>query len=741
MATLELQLTLLTMLVNLHQAFATNNDWEALAALYEATGGASWQPADDRREPCNFGWLQNEPCNGTMSKWTSVSCNSEGRVERLALSKCGLNGSLPTEFGLLTTMISADLHGNSLSGSLPTQLSRLTNLEKLDLYRNDFTYPSSLEDDRKALYFVATQHCRDRGVSCKGIPPDSCTAFMGADGADLRLSITDPDQCVACTDGDAAAVALVLGLSVGGVILLVVFVRLVLRHPSSYKRWVSTVAIFISHAQTIGILGSLDLSWPSPIKLFIGALRLQLFNLPQASCLLPGGAHGQMGPFQVYALVVCATSLAVLLSMLLIKAAFDCRGLHAHADSAELALSMIFSLQLTFSWGVIDRVARNILQTSLETVLETRLAVLATTIPLLLLQLALALRFTRNVLSFQRGLESGRWRSPGWFTWLPCCHGGRRGCHSSICADLPIYPRRLEKQVGYLTGRFAAHAPRWQLVIWLRQLVLVLLGFSCNALKEHLHIGVFNQVARYPIVVAAIFVTLGFWRAHHCSEPYAFDFQNAIESWLYGATVLLLTLASIYSGLVESNDDPLADGAVRTAVEVAMLAVLSGSLLSTAILAVRRVHLMRRALAEVNVSAALLAIADKPIDGKLSERLGDGSIRLLRCDWLLSEDSDASLGRDPATGNAVMRRQQELPAAAFFSEQEAADLLARGDRSILALSFGWLTAAQPDPHGTTLAAIRRYLRSEPAAVARCGLFWEYDAYATEQNPDVASSRA
>ena len=172
-----------------------------------------------------------------------------------------------------------------------------------------------------------------------------------------------------------------------------------------------------------------------------------------------------------------------------------------------------------------------------------------------------------------------------------------------------------------------------------------------------------------------------------------------------------------------------------------MLLVLLGSLVVSATFSAWRVQFTRRALAEKDVSAVLLIEAEKPIDGKLSERLGDGSIRLLRCDWLLSEDSDASLGRDPATGNAVMRRQQELPAAAFFSEQEAADLLARGDRSILALSFGWLTAAQPDPHGTTLAAIRRYLRSEPAAVARCGLFWEYDAYATEQNPDVASSRA
>ena len=42
-------------------------------------------------------------------------------------------------------------------------------------------------------------------------------------------------------------------------------------------------------------------------------------------------------------------------------------------------------------------------------------------------------------------------------------------------------------------------------------------------------------------------------------------------------------------------------------------------------------------------------------------------------------------------------------------------MLKRGDRSILALSHGWLTALHPDPHGTTLAAVRRYLEADAAA--------------------------
>ena len=43
---------------------------------------------------------------------------------------------------------------------------------------------------------------------------------------------------------------------------------------------------------------------------------------------------------------------------------------------------------------------------------------------------------------------------------------------------------------------------------------------------------------------------------------------------------------------------------------------------------------------------------------------------------------------------------------------------------MLALSYRWYTALHPDPLGTTLAAVRRYVRSEPAAM-ECGLFWDF----------------
>ena len=85
-------------------------------------------------------------------------------------------------------------------------------------------------------------------------------------------------------------------------------------------------------------------------------------------------------------------------------------------------------------------------------------------------------------------------------------------------------------------------------------------------------------------------------------------------------------------------------------------------------------------------------------------------------------ESDAALGRSER-GAVILLRRQELPDEAFLTPAEAVAAFNRADRSVLVLSYRWLTAAHPDPFGSTLEAVRRYLRSVPS-VGECGLFWE-----------------
>ena len=122
-------------------------------------------------------------------------------------------------------------------------------------------------------------------------------------------------------------------------------------------------------------------------------------------------------------------------------------------------------------------------------------------------------------------------------------------------------------------------------------------------------------------------------------------------------------------------------------------------------------------------TALSLAFVETKIDAPLRERLKDGSIRLVRCSWLRSAEADAAFSRGPL-GEVIVKRRQDLPYVAFVPAAEAADMLRRDDRSVLALSQAWQTPQHPDPHGKTLMAVRNYLNTERDTDS-CGLFWDF----------------
>ena len=117
--------------------FATTaGDRAVLVALYEATGGPSWDANDN--------WLTDAP----LGEWHGVGTDASGRVDTLDLYLNGLTGEIPSELGGLASLEDLDLGGNSLTGEIPSELSDLTNLWSLNLGTNDLTgeIPSELGD-------------------------------------------------------------------------------------------------------------------------------------------------------------------------------------------------------------------------------------------------------------------------------------------------------------------------------------------------------------------------------------------------------------------------------------------------------------------------------------------------------------------------------------------------------------------------------------------------------------------
>ena len=94
-------------------------DRQALEALYEDTGGASaWIDKS--------GWMSGDPCDG----WSGIECDQEGAAVVTLVVDENVQGSLPSELGLLGGLQALSVVDSpSLAGSIPSQLGALSSLK------------------------------------------------------------------------------------------------------------------------------------------------------------------------------------------------------------------------------------------------------------------------------------------------------------------------------------------------------------------------------------------------------------------------------------------------------------------------------------------------------------------------------------------------------------------------------------------------------------------------------------
>ena len=94
---------------------------DALIALYDRTDGPNWTNSTN--------WNSFEP----LDQWHGITTDAEDRVTGIELENNSLSGSIPSNLGNLTSLMSLNLSFNSsLSGTIPYALTNL-NLEELAL--------------------------------------------------------------------------------------------------------------------------------------------------------------------------------------------------------------------------------------------------------------------------------------------------------------------------------------------------------------------------------------------------------------------------------------------------------------------------------------------------------------------------------------------------------------------------------------------------------------------------------
>lgn len=111
------------------QAAALTTDGLSLLALKAAISFDPYRILDS--------WLDSDddPCS-----WQGVSCQS-GRVRAVSLANNTLEGYLPSELSLLSSLETLSLQHNRFFGQIPSAIGNIRTLVSLDLSNNDFSGP------------------------------------------------------------------------------------------------------------------------------------------------------------------------------------------------------------------------------------------------------------------------------------------------------------------------------------------------------------------------------------------------------------------------------------------------------------------------------------------------------------------------------------------------------------------------------------------------------------------------
>lgn len=524
--------------------------------------------------------------NQTPGLDLSMLCGLDDLQELDLHDNPGLNESSFTwPDGCMPKLRSLDLAGDGLVGQLPNCGCS----SALNLTGNAFEPPSWGQGVRFGNASAGVKDCRTSGI-CAGLPPQSCAAF----GPDYRLRSDDTLQCVYCNPF-LKTLTTVLGilLVIIFVTWLVVYIRVV-RRNRNMKKWVSTISIFISHLQTVAIVGNLRLQWPPSVEEISSLFSLSLVGqaLLRPECFASQGVNLQ------FIFSICEVS-AILLLLASFTAVVYSQVLSKRStDMTWVVMSVVVSMMFGTSWRLSLELFR--LAGSLSDVKWSLSAVLAAMLLVLMLVLLWKLLMHALVNLENEKRQLNKYASEKTLNQGAAAPGARRqkavnlkrmDTSLRLTARLnwlqpgepwrAIEPERVQRRLQFISGKYADHAPYWQFIIWARQLALILLTVLTRIVVEADGVtdgAMAEKAAVWVQAVLALVVLIGAWRLHALVVPFEYAVQNNVDNFLYASNVVLVSLGTLYTGLTLVDIDK----ATVDAIEAAMILTLIGALLLAA---------------------------------------------------------------------------------------------------------------------------------------------------------------
>ena len=587
-------------------------------------------------------------------------------VVSLRLANNNLVGQLPNDLFTLERLYSLSMEGNQISGQLPDNVTYA--VRRLNLRGNALKYPPPSN-------LLAS--CLAGNVACQGYPPESCDAF----GANFVPRTDVATSCIECQEVWVSIVLTAVLVSLFFV-ALAGYAYFMTRHEGVTTQGVSTIAIIITHLQTVYIVSKLRLAWPASTKALFTFLVVDGLNLEGArpECLWRD-VEEPPPLFFLFSIMRVATPLALLLSVASVRTVLAhlwARGIIRKStqkqqdaiDKLERLETLVFSLPLTGSWrGAWELIrARN---TGADT--ETRALAAAgggIAIALLVFQALFMVKYgfynylvqqleaeaRKDVAQEQRNARDRK--TP--FESLAKQYVLRMGLGSRAL-------ERMRRRTSYTCKRFGDHAPFWQFVLWARQGLLTLVTLMPSMLAQGNAMSEADFIRGAPDrvlaaqVISSLILLLVFAGFHWRVKPFGFKFQNWLEMWLLGASFMIIFLAMLYS-VTKGKASGLIVEAILTSALLLSLAA-SGIYLVIHYRSFLRERGVRRLVntlkRRMRSSADFFANASSR--STISREGGDSATSAAHSFWAESSgdicfDEAPSFPRTSSTGNAPARR-------------------------------------------------------------------------------------
>ena len=113
---------------------------------------------DDDFSLFKLGMREAEVC-----QWIGFTCNDLGEVSEIHLGAMDLDGSIPSEIGLLQSVKYIDLSNNQINGPIPEELYDLLELEKVFMYRNNLS--GTISNKLGNLWSITHYHVSDNQLT------------------------------------------------------------------------------------------------------------------------------------------------------------------------------------------------------------------------------------------------------------------------------------------------------------------------------------------------------------------------------------------------------------------------------------------------------------------------------------------------------------------------------------------------------------------------------------------------